>query len=680
MRRCEDLEVCETAQEFLQRLPPCPSCCKGKQAKHKYIDVTACFDTETTNTQETGFIWSYQINVGGLNAVVRTYPQFIAILQGIVTAWGINTGKRLKIHVHNLGYETYYLAQLLQESFGVKSIMFTSSHKVLSMKLENGIEFYDSLKLFQKSLAGATKGCPHEKAVGDLDYKAYHDARTPLTDTEYKYIVYDVQGLWEAIERLKADGGYNAATLPITNTARVLKAVNNKVHKAKGWNALMHKLALPPDCLKLAYKCMAGGDTHGNRYKMGKTYRNCNSYDFKSAHPSQMLTKKYPMSSPQYIGDCTEDDLWTLIDGGYGWIGHVAMTNVKVLHDNPDPTISKSKCSYIESPIRADNGRVLSTPGMAVYMDSNDWQRFTEGYDWDDTLATDVWAFRLDYLPSAFRSAVKGYFEQKESLPKDTPDYIFAKICVNTIFGACAQKTVRDEYEYSIDELLEVTKTGWESKIDSMTEKQVLASQTKPSKLPFLWGLWTASCSRLELWHLIKAVGWDKAIYWDTDSCKYIGDRPAAVEDYNRAQRELVRERDAIVINRKGQESYIGVAEDEHPDNDYGYQEFRALHAKCYAYRDADGELQVTIAGVSKEEGRKALCDNINLLQDGFSINPAGGNKLWYHPAPVYWSDTDTPTASWIYMEDRDYKVRYTDLITAIESMEIWEGEQNLAG
>ena len=158
--------------------------------------------------------------------------------------------------------------------------MFTSSHKVLSLKLENGIEFYDSLKLFQKSLAGATKGCPHEKAVGDLDYKAYHNARTPLTDEEYRYIVYDVQGLWEAIERLKADGGYNAATLPITNTARVLKAVNNKVHKAKGWNALMHKLALPPDCLKLAYKCMAGGDTHGNRYKMGKTYRNCNSYDY----------------------------------------------------------------------------------------------------------------------------------------------------------------------------------------------------------------------------------------------------------------------------------------------------------------------------------------------------------------------------------------------------------------
>ena len=172
MRRCEDLEVCETAQEFLQRLPPCPSCCKSKQAKHKYIDVTSCFDTETTNTQEIGFIWSYQINVGGLNAVVRTYPQFVEILQGLVTAWGINSGKRLKIHVHNLGYETYYLAQLLQESFGVKSIMFTSSHKVLSLKLENGIEFYDSLKLFQKSLAGATKGCPHEKAVGDLDYKA----------------------------------------------------------------------------------------------------------------------------------------------------------------------------------------------------------------------------------------------------------------------------------------------------------------------------------------------------------------------------------------------------------------------------------------------------------------------------------------------------------------------------
>lgn len=678
MRRCNDLTVCETAQEFLQRLPVCPPVVyqdSYHKRKQKYVDVTACLDTETTNTQEDGFIWSYQLNVGGLNAVVRTYPEFVAILSGIVQAWHITGGKRLKIHVHNLGYESYYLMQLLHDTYGVESALFTSSHKVLSLKLENGIEFYDSLKLFQKSLAGATKGCPHAKAVGDLDYKAYHDARTPLTDDEYRYIVYDVQGLYEALERLKAEGGYNAANLPLTNTSRVLKAVNDKVKRSKGWSKLIKQLALPADGLRVAYKCMAGGDTHGNRYRMNKTWRNCNSYDFKSAHPSQMLTKKYPMSEPQYAGEgITAEQLQMLIDNNYGWIGHVYATDVDCLSDNPDPTISRSKCDYLPGGCACDNGRVLRAPVMGVWMDSNDYQRFVEGYTCGGVIAEDVWIFKLDYLPEPFRAAVKGYFEQKESLPKDSPEYVFAKICVNTIFGACAQKTVRDEYEYSIAELLEVQKTGWESNMQSMTEQQIIASQTKPGKLPFLWGLWTASCSRLELWKLIKAVGWDKAIYWDTDSCKFLGKRSPAVDDYNKAQKVLVESRGAVVINRKGKPVYIGIAEDEHPESEYGYTEFRALHAKCYAYRDASGALEVTIAGVRKAEGRAALADNINRLAHGFVIDPAGGNKLWYHPAPINWADPNTPRGSWIYMEDRNYQVSFTDPLQALEEWDVIEG------
>lgn len=668
MRRVDDLIVYESVPELLDHLPKMPKLVArgGKNRHNYYLNCTCTFDTETTNTHEAGFIWSYQFNISGVNCVLRTYPEFVELLKSLCKVWKIGKNAGLKIHVHNLGYESWYLLQLLERDFGVKKALFTSSHKVLSIRLENGIEFLDSLKLFQKSLAGATKGCKHPKAKGDLDYKVYHDAGTPLTDAEYRYIVYDVQGLYEAIERLKAEGGYNAATLPITNTSRVLGEVCKQVEHSKGWQALRRKLALNASDLKLAYECMAGGDTHGNRRLVNRTLTNCNSYDFKSAHPSQMLTKKFPMGQPTYLGKATKQDLLDLIRFGYGWIGHVALTNVNIIPACPDPVISYSKCQYTEDRPALDNGRILNCSGLVVPLDSNDFQRVNECYTYDSLLADNVVIFKLDYLPPVFRAVVKSYFEQKEQLPKDTPEYNFSKICVNTIFGAAAQRTIRDEYIASYAECIEVKEESWCAKFKDLTDNDAIKSQDKSGKLPFLWGLWTASCSRLELWKLIKAVGWDRAIYWDTDSCKYIGDRSPAVNDYNSHQIELVKAAGADVQNRSGGVSYIGVAEDEHPQAEYGYKEFRALHAKCYAARDCTGELVATIAGVSKEAGRQALQDNIYNLHDGFIIDPAGGQKLWYYTGAIGGTN-ETPVSSWIYMEDRNYKIGFAEVYDAME-------------
>ena len=661
MRQSQDLQVCTTAAEVLEafrRLNPVKV--RRRRGKRYYVNLTATLDIETTNTEEDGFAYSFAMNIGGVNMVVRYIEELEEVIDGLIESWSLGGSDYLSIYIHNLGYEYQYMAQILHEDWTIKNALYTKARQALYLRFGNGIEFRDSLKLFQKSLAGATKGCLHPKLKGDLDYSIYRTPDTPLTQQEFDYIVNDVQGLYEAIERLKAEHDYNAATIPLTNTSMVIEEVNRHLHTG-GVQRAMRALSLGKHELELAYHCMAGGDTHGTRWRASRTYENCNSYDLKSAHPSEQALWKFPAGEPFLLPeDVEEDELNTLIDEGYGWLGKVYLEDIQVRPECPNPTLSLSKTEAVEGLRGLDNGRVLGADAAFAYLDSNDYQRFREAYTYTDFCGVDILAFKLEYLPDEFREAVFDKFRVKESA-EDGPERVFAKVCVNTIFGACAQKTVRDEYDILFEEVMERNKIKWEDKLAAMEDEAVIKTQQK--KFPFLWGLWTSSLSRLRLWELQKAVGWERLIYWDTDSVKYEGPKLPAVDHYNQRIIDQCIARDAVVVNRKGKTVYIGVAEDEHPTVDYGYRRFRFLHAKCYAAEAWDGErytIETTIAGVGKEQGKKALDGTIDTLADGLYIADAGGQALTYVDVPVR-SRTDfkrrTRTASYIIMRPREYLV-----------------------
>lgn len=661
MRQSQDLQVCTTAAEALEafrRLKPVKV--RRRRGKRYYVNLTATLDIETTNTEEDGFAYSFALNIGGVNMVVRYIEELEEVIDGLIDSWSLGGSDYLSIYIHNLGYEYQYMAQILNEDWTIKNALYTKARQALYLRFGNGIEFRDSLKLFQKSLAGATKGCRHPKLKGDLDYSVYRTPDTPLTQQEFDYITNDVQGLYEAIGRLKAEQDYNAATIPLTNTSMVIEEVNRHLHTGEVQRA-MRALSLGKHELELAYHCMAGGDTHGTRWRASRTYDNCNSYDLKSAHPSEQALWKFPAGEPFLLPeDVEEDELSTLIDEGYGWLGKVYLEDIQVRPECPNPTLSLSKTEAIEGLRGLDNGRVLGADAAFAYLDSNDYQRFREAYTYTDFCGVDILAFKLEYLPDEFREAVFDKFRVKESA-EDGPERVFAKVCVNTIFGACAQKTVRDEYDILFEEVMERNKIKWEDKLAAMEDEAVIKTQQK--KFPFLWGLWTSSLSRLRLWELQKAVGWERLIYWDTDSVKYEGPKLPAVDHYNQRIIDQCIARDAVVVNRKGKTVYIGVAEDEHPTVDYGYRRFRFLHAKCYAAEAWDGErytIETTIAGVGKEQGKKALGGNIDTLADGLYIADAGGQALTYVDVPVR-SRTDfkrrTRTASYIIMRPREYLV-----------------------
>ena len=661
MRFSQNIMVCETAGEFMSYMDFKPRTAFQRGKHVEYVDTTCTFDIETTNGDADGFAYSFQTCVGGVVVVPRYFEDWAEMVETLCNKWRVTDKRKLVLYVHNLGYEFTYLIQLLTLRWGDCKALYTKSRKPLTLEFSNGIEFRDSLKLFQKSLAKATKGCKHEKLKGDLDYTVYRTPDTPLDDKEFAYCVNDVLGLYEAIERMKKEHGFNAATIPLTNTGLVKQEVNKNLNRDKGFAKIKNALTLSKTQTYIAYKAMAGGDTHGARWKAGYTFKNCNSYDFKSAHPSQQLLWKFPTGRPFDLPeDTSEEDMNALIDAGMGWVGKIAVTGLSIKDDCPNPCISRSKCINSEVIGEEDNGRVLDAEGtLLLYCDSNDWQRIREGYNYSEMVAAESFAFRLAYLPESFRHTILEKFRIKETM-KGSPEYAFSKICVNTIYGATAQKQIRDEYTAEIEDAIEFDKLSWEKNLDDMTDDEVTKAQTKKNTFPFLWGLWTASMTRLKLWRLLKIVGWDRVIYWDTDSCKFEGEKVPGVDEYNEEIKRQCIARKCVVQKDNGKCVYIGVAEDEHPQADDGYQEFRFLHAKCYAARNCDGVLESTIAGVGKNEGVAALKDNIENLNDFLIIEDAGGQMLTYHDAPPRLrTDFAKPTmsASWIVMSPRRYEV-----------------------
>ena len=243
MRFRQDINVCDSGAEFFESLPSVPIVA-GNGKKGVVIDYTCTFDIETTNSDTDGFAYSFQTCIDGVVVVRRYFEDWAEIIETLCDKWRVTEKRKLIIYVHNLGYEFTYLIQLLTLRWGDCKALYTKSRHPLTLEFSNGVEFRDSLKLFQKSLARATEGCKHEKLKGDLDYTVYRTPDTPLDDKEFAYCVNDVLGLYEAIERMKKEHGFSAANIPISNTALVKLEVLKTVGKDKTFPIVKKSLAL----------------------------------------------------------------------------------------------------------------------------------------------------------------------------------------------------------------------------------------------------------------------------------------------------------------------------------------------------------------------------------------------------------------------------------------------------
>lgn len=189
--------------------------------------------------------------------------------------------------------------------------------------------------------------------------------------------------------------------------------------------------------------------------------------------------------------------------------------------------------------------------------------------------------------------------------------------------------TIRDNviYKDEAEEWLEEKLTN-----DEIVEK--LESEKKKAFLSFSYGVWVTAYARDNLLRRVIALD-PYVVYCDTDSIKLLpGYDKSIFINYNKSVEEKIKFVSKILkipfekyapVDKKGKSHLLGVFEYEGK-----YDEFITQGAKKYATK-VDGDIKITVAGVPKEKGAKAL-KSLNDFRDNFVFDykDTGKNLLIY--------------------------------------------------
>ena len=221
----------------------------------------------------------------------------------------------------------------------------------------------------------------------------------------------------------------------------------------------------------------------------------------------------------------------------------------------------------------------------------------------------------MQYLPKPIIESILELYQDKTTLKGVEGyevEYLLSKGMLNSVYGMTVTDIVREVIEYN--EEWNITKPSNEE-----IEKQIETYNNSPNRfLYYPWGVWVTAYARRNLWSGILNIGEDY-VYSDTDSIKLLNYKKHIpyIEWYNKNLVEKLkkmcdfRKIDFNLMKPKtkeGVEKMIGVW-----DYDGHYTHFKTLGAKRYLVRYDNGELALTVAGLSKKNGieyMKRVCNN----------------------------------------------------------------------
>lgn len=602
---------------------------RGKRAKSQrveYVNVVAAFDIETSvmHRMENGedephaFMYVWQVAIDSDVIMGRYWDEFFAFLghvdemcAALQESNNLDTKPYLVMFVHNLAYEFQFLAGLYP--FQPEEVFLREARKPIYARMLGCIEFRCSYMHSNMSLSKFTEimKCEHRKLDGDtFDYDIVRYPWSELTDYETQYCINDVLGLVEAIKTEMKRDGDTLHTLPLTSTGYVRRDA-----KAALWPIRWKIESILPyqreyALLRAAFR---GGDTHANRYKVGKILDNVESYDETSAYPAQQRTRNFPITPFRWLSgdDLQMANIIDYIRHGRAVVGRYVFSGLRLRNERePVPYLSLSKTQ--SSVFVVDNGRLLSADLCTTALTEIDLAIVMRQYCADKIACEEAMISRKGPLPKQYLGVIDKYYQDKTML-KNGPvgeteeeaderqyQYMKSKNKLNGIYGMSAQDPIRESIQFIDGDYQAVHKTDEE-------KRQAL----EKAYFPYQWGVYTTAWARYALHEAIQIAG-DNIVYNDTDSVKT--DAPIDLSQLNARLVDRAVRCGAFAHDRNGKVYYMGVF-----DKEDGYNRFITQGAKRYAY-ERDGKLGVTVSGVSTKKVKSA-----GLTLGALELKEAGG-------------------------------------------------------
>ena len=559
------------------------------------------------------YLWQFSFN--DIVYYGRTLEEFVELLKDLPE------DIQMQIFVFNLSYEWHFLVNVLTP----KNVFARSPHKPMKCTFKEfpNIEFRCAYILENTKLENWGNDLGIKKLVGQLDYEKIRTPLTPLTDAELEYGEHDCLIVYHGIKR-ELEQYKDIYDIPLTSTGKIRRECKERIY-VDGYDKYIKRQVPDTDTYLMLKEIFSGGYCHANRFHANKTIRgHIEHYDFTSAYPTCMLAFPMPCGKWTYRTQTfiPKDESFEK----YAFIFKIRFKNIHATTLNT--YIQKSKI-FNASDIVNDNGRVVSG-NFDMYITEFDWMIIKNHYTWDEIYLLDSWYNKKDYLPKEFVEYILELYVSKtqyKSLPQYEDIYRRSKAFLNALYGMTVTAIIQSDVKYISGEWLitDLNKSEVEKKLSSLSNTQWIKDHRY--FLSFSWGCYITAASRYILWKCLDMAGDLSVCYCDTDSIFAIGHHDFT--DFNNWITEKLEKccnhynidkKLLSPIDKKGVAHPLG-----HFSKEPDLSEFRTLHAKCYAMRDAKtNELSITVSGINKEAVK--MLDDIDDFVSGFNFDKDNPN------------------------------------------------------
>ena len=593
--------------------------------------------------QKVALCYEWQFGIGDHYYYGRELSDFKKVLDKLEEM----PGKKV-IWVHNLSFETCFLLNIIWPD----KLFAKKAHKVVYM--ESGtIQFRCSYMLTNLGLKAWAESIGAPPKLDDYDYDKIRTPYTPLDAFETEYGQRDIEIVRFGIEKMLQQYKH-MDNIPLTQTGRIRRETNALYANDMRYRYRMARM-LPKNAQEYARWRMAfsGGNTHANWYYSGIIMHGVSCADIASSYPFVCCSEKMPQSP--FIKARHYDRF--LHNEKYCCLLEVELVDLKAsMHVD---YISYSKVYDIEKwydpekqkeveHIILENGKVNYIARGKMMITDIDYDIIRQAYTGEINILN-LWYSKAGYLDKRLIEYILDRYGEKTSLKGVSGQedlYQYSKQIINGIYGDFVSALVYDDTILQEDgSYKEVFKNAAE--IDARIEE--LRSKPYKLKSSYIWGVWITAAARRNHFEFLNICDRkNHIVYYDTDSVYYIGRHDKDIKAYNRRKKAYIDK--ALLsmgidpersrpVDRHGIPHQMGALELEKKN----LPEFKAIRAKCYAYRDHDGSLHTTISGVSKKYGAHALkgtldkfCEDMN-----FSYDECGKKMSTYNidQPPCFWDD-----------------------------------------